>query len=65
MQNEHGAMESHWWLEHKKTGEIIDLTADQFEVSIPYEKGRGRGFLTGEPCGRAQEFIESMEWEGA
>jgi hypothetical protein len=35
---------SHWWLEHKETGEIVDLTAGQFDFKWPYENGRGRGF---------------------
>lgn len=65
LQRDNGVMDSHWWLENKDTGEIVDLTADQYEVTIPYDRGRGRGFLTGEPSKAAQEIINNMQWEGA
>lgn len=44
----------HWWLEVRATGERFDLTADQFKKPVPYEKGRGRGFLTARPSERAR-----------
>lgn len=47
---------SHWWLRHKKTGQILDPTADQFP-SYDYSKGRGIGFLTKQPSKRAQTLL--------
>ena len=36
--------DTHWFLQHKKTGNILDPTADQFEGDdIPYEKAVGCG----------------------
>lgn len=40
-----GQRVSHWWLEDRD-GNIIDVTADQFDFPFPYELGRGRGFMT-------------------
>jgi len=51
--------ESHWWLRGPR-GEIIDLTAEQFAVPVPYGVGRGCGFLTGTPSRRAQIIIERV-----
>ena len=50
--------DSHWYLRHSKTGEILDLTASQFRRPVPYEKGVGKGFLTKVPSKRAQIVIE-------
>lgn len=34
----------HYFLQHKETGRIIDLTKDQFgDIKIPYEQGKSRG----------------------
>ena len=38
-----GERVSHWWL-RDETGQVIDLTAEQFDFAWPYEDGRGRGF---------------------
>lgn len=55
------AGESHWFLRHE-SGIIADPTAAQFgDQEIPYEKGRGIGFLTKEPSRRAQIVMERME----
>lgn len=37
---------------------MLDLTACQFERPVPYELGRGRGFLTAAPSRRAHVVIE-------
>ncbi len=29
----------HWWLEHKQTGEVFDITYTQFEDPFPYKMG--------------------------
>jgi len=52
--------ESHWYLRHKETGKILDPTANQFETPVPYEKGRGKGFLTAHPSVRARTVIAGI-----
>ena len=52
--------DQHWYLKHKHTGEILDPTAGQFHTPVPYEKGRGRGFLTHDPSKRAAELISRV-----
>lgn len=56
--NHEGA--NHWYL-RGKSGEIIDLTADQFKTTPNYSKGRGRGFLTKRPSKRAQVVIDRVQ----
>lgn len=43
---------------------VIDPTRSQFATTPDYSKGRGRGFLTGEPSARARAMMESMLWQG-
>lgn len=53
----------HWWLEHKETGERLDVTAEQYTTTgrrPPYAQGRGCGFLTKEPSGRAAIVIKRV-----
>jgi hypothetical protein len=38
--------EVHWFLRHRKTGEVVDPTAGQFVCELEYERGRGRGLPT-------------------
>ena len=53
--------DTHWFLRNKKTGEIIDPTAEQFgDTPIPYDKGKGAGFLTKEPSKAAQTIIDRI-----
>lgn len=47
----------HWFLRHK-SGAIVDPTADQFKTPVPYDKARGKGFLTKKPSKRAQIVLE-------
>jgi hypothetical protein len=53
--------ETHHYIVHEN-GDIIDPTRDQFgNIEIPYEKGIGGGFLTGEkPSKRAVEVMRRM-----
>ena len=51
----------HWWLEDAE-GNVIDPTHDQY-AEIPYEEGRGGGFLTREPSKRAQALIRKVKGE--
>lgn len=44
---------SHWWVRGPK-GEVLDPAAAQFSRPVPYERGRGRGFLTARPSLRAK-----------
>jgi hypothetical protein len=46
----------HWYLTDGR-GRVIDPTADQFSSPVPYEQGRGKGFLTTEPSKRAVALL--------
>lgn len=51
----------HWYIRDSK-GSVLDPTAEQFgSVHIPYEEGRGCGFLTKKPSKRAQEVIRRVK----
>lgn len=52
---------SHWFLVHKDTGTVFDLTESQFQTPVPHDEARGRGFCTGEPSKRARVLIERVE----
>ena len=51
---------SHWFLKHS-SGEIIDPTADQFKTPVPYEKAKGKGFMTRYPSNRAGVVMTRMK----
>jgi hypothetical protein len=51
VQGKHEGM-SHWWVRGPK-GKVYDLTARQFQTPVPYDQGRGRGWLTKKPSKRA------------
>ncbi len=50
----------HWYLKHKD-GTIVDPTADQFETPVPYENGRGCGFLTHQPSARSKTILGRLD----
>lgn len=50
----------HWYLKHKHSGAILDPTAKQFNTPVPYEKGRGCGFLTKQPSKRTQVVLDRI-----
>lgn len=52
--------DSHWFLRHRATGEVLDPTAEQFRAPVPYELGVGKGFLTAAPSARAREVISRV-----
>lgn len=52
---------SHWFLVHKETETIFDLTESQFDTSVPHNEARGRGFCTGEPSEKASSLIRDIE----
>lgn len=51
---------SHWYLRNNISGAILDITATQFDTSVPYNLGRGKGFLTKSPSKRATILIERI-----
>lgn len=51
--------QTHWFLKNAE-GEVLDVTAKQFKVTIPYDKDVGTGFLTKQPSRRAQEIIRRV-----
>ena len=53
----------HWWL-RSPSGEQVDLTAEQFDEPVPYEAGRGQGFLTKLPSRRAQVVLDALKARG-
>ena len=53
--------DSHWFL-RLEDGTFLDPTADQFPGPIPYDRARGRGFLTKEPSKRTQILMERLAW---
>ena len=57
--------ETHWFLKNKETNEIIDPTAEQFGgIPIPYDKGKGTGFLTKEPAkNKGKEVLNRLGTE--
>lgn len=50
----------HWFLRHED-GTVVDPTADQFRTPVPYDEGRGCGFLTKQPSARAQKVLDRLE----
>lgn len=53
----------HWYLKHQN-GTIVDPTADQFETPVPYDEGRGCGFLTRQPSARAKTVLGRLDLLG-
>jgi len=55
---------THWWIEHRITGERIDPTAEQFgDDPIPYHLGKRTGFMCprkGQPSKRAAIVINRV-----
>ena len=53
---------THWWLENIRTGERLDITAEQY-TSVgkepPYGRGRRAGFLTRQPSDRAARILRA------
>jgi len=50
---------SHWWVRGPE-GQVYDPTAAQFETPVPYDEGRGRGFLTKRPSKRARQLAQEV-----
>jgi hypothetical protein len=52
---------SHWFLIHKETGNVFDLTEEQFDDAVPHNAARGRGFCTKNPSRRSSLLIEKVK----
>jgi len=50
---------SHWFLKHK-SGQILDLTANQFRTPIDYSEARGKGFMTKLPSKRSMKLLTKI-----
>jgi hypothetical protein len=51
---------THWWVRHRDTGEIVDPTAEQFgDEPIPYHLGKGCGFMA--PDGGAEQASQEVD----
>jgi len=48
---------THWYLRHRVSGGVLDVTQGQFLKPPPYETGRGYGFLTILPSKRAMTLL--------
>lgn len=54
---------THWCLIDRGTNRVIDLTADQFDVTSTepdYEWATGRGFVPPSPSERSQRVLEAI-----
>jgi len=51
----------HWFLKHRVTGEILDLTAAQFGTPVPYDEAQRKGFLTRQPSKRCRVLVSRMK----
>lgn len=51
----------HYYLRHRKTGAVIDLTASQFDTAVPYDQGRGCCYRQSKPSKRAAVVIERAQ----
>lgn len=56
---------THWFLKHKETCQVLDPSRLQFEgeEQPDYSQGRGCGFLTRQPSKRARSLIRQMTWQ--
>jgi len=49
----------HWFL--RNGSKVLDPTASQFKTPLPYDQGKGKGFLTAEPSKRAATVMHRAE----
>ena len=50
--------QTHWYLRNRRTGAVVDATAEQFHPLLPrHDSGKGSGFLTRDPSRRARTII--------
>lgn len=56
--------QTHWYLTHAETGEVIDVTGSQFsdmDTYALYDNGRRCGFLTKQPSKRAKAVLARID----
>jgi hypothetical protein len=61
--NDEGGRATHWWLQNKNTGEILDPTKEQythFDLKPPYMLKRRGMFLTKQPSARAKIVVDKV-----
>jgi len=58
-----GSRGTHWFLFNDK-GDIADPTVNQWRERVPYERGRGCGFLTKGPSRRCSRLLERVGGTG-
>jgi len=51
---------THWFLKHKETGKVLDITNKQFHFKLDYSKSKGCGFLTKKSSKRATILINRV-----
>lgn len=57
---------THWYLRERDTGEVVDLTAEQFteyeyeNITLEYDDGTPTGFLTKDPSKRTEQLLEKL-----
>lgn len=51
----------HYYLKHRETGEVLDLTALQFRTPIPYASGRGSVYRQSKPSKRTAILLERVK----
>lgn len=52
---------THWFLEDRDTGEIVDPTSSQFDFAPEYDRRTRTGFMTSDPSERAQTVLDELE----
>lgn len=50
----------HYYLKHRESREVLDLTAAQFTTAISYEKGRGSVYRQSKPSKRTAVLLERV-----
>lgn len=58
------AGDTHWFLQHRYFGTILDPSRRQFHGTTPaYHKAVGAGFLTKKPSKRARAMMSLLTWQ--
>jgi len=58
-----GKLGTHWWLQHVKTGKILDPTFPQINNKTIYKNGHRANFLTKKPSKRCRELLRRISIE--